>query len=110
MLSSSGAQLGHCSQCCTPPQEEDTDKLGKFNNIIGAIESSKGLINKEIFEASNYVLLGKVTTTRDRISVCILREDKYHRWVILMCSDSRESLNKRRSLCGYQKTFLHLVH
>lgn len=77
---------------------------------MGATGSSEGLINKERFQTSNYVQLGKVITARDRISVCILREDKYHRWVILMCSDSRESLNKRRSLCGYQEIFLHLVH
>lgn len=105
-LPSSGTQLS----ALHTPQQRGTHKPRGSNNVLGAAGSSKGLMNKENFQTSNYVQLGRVTTARDRISVCILREDKYHRWVILMCSDSRESLNKRRSLCGYQKIFLHLLH
>lgn len=81
----------------------------KSNRIIGGRGSSKGLINEERLKKSNYVQLGKVTTRSDMISVCILKQNKYHRWVILMFSDSRESLNKRRNLCGYQENILASV-
>ena len=45
----------------------------KSSKIIGGRGSSKGLINKERLKKSNYVQLGKVTTRRDVISVCILK-------------------------------------
>lgn len=45
----------------------------KSNKIIGGRGSSKGLINEERLKKSNYVQLGKVTTRRDMISVCILK-------------------------------------
>lgn len=43
-----------------------------------------------------------MTTRRDVVSVCILKWNKYHGWIVVVFSGSRESLNKRRSLSGYQ--------
>lgn len=81
----------------------------KSNTIIGGKGSSEGLINKERLKKSNYVQLSEVAARRDVLSVCMLKEKRSCRWVILMFSDSGESVSKRRNLCGYQENILTSV-